>query len=112
MQQNVTTGLGGDLCGLLAKQTDEGNLSCGLRFAEQGGGAAAPTIVSDASHLSRHSRHEETRGVDRRGDTEREGGAENGDVTTAKGRDDALKGEADEIPLKYQTFTAAADHRI
>lgn len=36
MQQNVTTGLGGDLCGLSAKQTDEGNLSCGSRFAEEG----------------------------------------------------------------------------
>lgn len=34
MQQNVTTGLGDDLCGLPAKQTDEGNLSCGSRFAE------------------------------------------------------------------------------
>lgn len=34
MQQNVTTGLGGDLCGLPAKQTDEGNLSCSSRFAE------------------------------------------------------------------------------
>lgn len=37
MQQNVTTGLGGDLCGPPAKQTDEGNLSCGSCFAELGG---------------------------------------------------------------------------
>lgn len=35
-QQNVTDGLGGDLCGLLAKQTDEGNLSCRSCSAEQG----------------------------------------------------------------------------
>lgn len=69
MQQNVTTGLGGDLCGLLAKQTDEGNLSCGLRFAERGG-TAAPTIVNNASHLSRHGGHEERR--DRRGEREEE----------------------------------------
>ena len=57
MQQNVTTGLGGDLCGLLAKQTDEGNLSCGVCSAEQG--STAPTIVNVVSHLSRHSGHEE-----------------------------------------------------
>lgn len=57
MQQNVTTGLGGDLCGLLAKQTDEGNLSCGMCSAEQG--SAAPAIVSVVSHLSRHDGHEE-----------------------------------------------------
>lgn len=57
MQQNVTTGLGGDLCGLLAKQTDEGNLSCGVCSAEQG--SAAPTIVSVVSHLSRNGGREE-----------------------------------------------------
>lgn len=35
-RQNVTTGLGDDLCVLLAKQSDEGNLSCGSRSAEHG----------------------------------------------------------------------------
>ena len=59
MQQNVTIGLGGDLCGLLAKQTDEGNLSCSLSSIERGGGAAAaPTIVSVVTHLSRYGGQE------------------------------------------------------
>lgn len=35
-RQNVTTGLGDDLCVLLAKQSDEGNLSCGSRSAQHG----------------------------------------------------------------------------
>lgn len=57
MQQNVTTGGGGDLCGLLVKQTDEGNLSWGLGSAEQR--QAAPTIVSVVTHLSHCGGHEE-----------------------------------------------------
>lgn len=67
MQQNVTTGLGGDLCGLLAKQTDEGNLSCGLRFAEQG--LPHPLLLASpvTCHATVGTRRGETRGVDRRG---------------------------------------------
>lgn len=57
MQQNVTTGGGGDLCGLLVKQTDEGNLSWNSGSAEQQ--QAAPTIVSVVTHLSHCGGHEE-----------------------------------------------------
>lgn len=67
MRQNVTAGLGADLRGPPAKQTDEGNLSCGLRFAEQSewvgrgwvGELPALTIVSIANHLSRQGGHQE-----------------------------------------------------
>lgn len=60
MRQNVTDGLSADLRRPPAKQTDEGNLSCGLCFAEQGGwGLPALTIVSVANHLSHQGWHEE-----------------------------------------------------
>lgn len=80
MQQNVTTGLGGDLCGLLAKQTDEGNLSCGLCFAEQG----LPHPLLLAPPVTCHA----TVGT-WRGEARGEGGAADGDV-------EAERGEADE----------------
>lgn len=67
MQQNVTTGLGGDLCGLLAKQTDEGNLSCGLCSAEQGQPHPLLLASSVTCHAAVGMRRGKTRGVDRRG---------------------------------------------
>lgn len=72
MQQNVTTGLGGDLRGRLAKQTDEGNLSCGLCFAEQG----LPHPLLLASPVTCHATVGTRRGVDRRGEEREELGME------------------------------------
>lgn len=97
MQQNVTTGLGGDLCGPLAKQTDEGNLSCRSCFAEQG--LPQPTIVSVASHLSLQGGHGKRRDKGSRQGRRGEEGAED-DVKTERG-------EMRVIPsLKCQTFIA------
>lgn len=68
MQQNVTTGLGGDLCGLLAQQTDEGNLSCGSCSAEQGQPRPLLLASSVTCHAAVGAREGETRRVDGRGE--------------------------------------------
>lgn len=111
MQQNVTTGLGGDLCGLLAKQTDEGNLSCGSCFAEQGGLPHPLLLASPVTcHATVGTRRGETRGVDGR----RGGGAEDGDVKAERG-EMMCRGERQMrmiLSVKCQTFTAADDPQI
>ena len=70
-----------------------------MRLVPRRAGAAAPTIVGVASHLSRrggHGERGETRGVDSRG--EREGGAADGDVKRRRGERGMMsrRGEADE----------------
>lgn len=65
-QQNVTTGLGDDLCGLLAKQTDEGNLSCCLCSTEQGQPRPLLLASSVTCHAVVAPGTGKTRGVNRR----------------------------------------------
>lgn len=67
-QQNVTNGLGGDLCGLLAKQTDEGNLSCSLCSIEQGQPRPLLLALSVTCHAAVGTRRGEMRWVNTRGD--------------------------------------------
>lgn len=71
-QQNVTDGLGGDLCGLLAKQTDEGNLSCRLCSTEQGQPRPLLLALSVTCHaavgrdeMSQHRRRQKRSSKDR-----------------------------------------------
>lgn len=68
MQQNVTTGLGGDLSGPLAKQTDEGNLSCSLCFAEQGLPHPLLLALPVTCQFRVGVRREETSGADGKGE--------------------------------------------
>lgn len=84
MQQNVTPGLGADLCGLLAKQTDEGNLSCGLCSAEQEQPHPLLLASSVTCHAAVGMRRGKTRGVDGRG--ERGPRAQDGVSKTERGQ--------------------------
>lgn len=81
MQQNVTNGLGGDLSGLLAKQTDEGNLSCSLCSIEQG----QPHPLLLALSLTCHAAVGTTRAEMSQHKGRWKGSYKNGD-----GRDDSL----------------------
>lgn len=81
MQQNVTNGLGGDLCGLLAKQTDEGNLSCSFWSIEQG----QPHPLLLALSLTCHAAVDTTRG-----EMSQHKGRWKGSYKDGDGRDDSL----------------------